>query len=228
MSIKDNIAAAIQDKNTNPTQLAKKIKMTQPTLHRILSGEIKDPGASKIKAIAKALNVEYSHLLDRYPNCKKEVNDIQAAYEYSDNINIPMLSAEGGQGHGISDQLEHDEIIKQIEVSKNYIKHNLPACTHPENLRIITGRGRSMQGLYNDGDMLWVDTGIKNIELDAVYVLWFEGELIIKNVQRKFKNGEKTYLLIPENKAYETVEVTNADNICILGLVLGALNFNKF
>lgn len=142
-------------------------------------------------------------------------------------VKVPMLSTTASMGAGVSDLItEQDQIVRNIETTKKWLNLVLPAFTNIENLRIITGLGVSMKPLYNDGDLLWCDIGINDIDQDAIYVLRVNGELFIKHVQRKPFNN--TFELISENKNYEKITINDSDEFQVLGKILGALNFNRF
>lgn len=50
---------------TNVTELARLVKIQQPTLHRLLSGEIKDPKYVNLKQLADYFSVNVSDLVER-------------------------------------------------------------------------------------------------------------------------------------------------------------------
>ena len=63
MTIKDNLAALIGQRHLNPTMLAKETGITQPTLHRILSGESLSPRVEHLKTLAAFFGVGVEDLI---------------------------------------------------------------------------------------------------------------------------------------------------------------------
>lgn len=141
---------------------------------------------------------------------------------------IPRLAAEGSMGNGISATLEHDEAIDSFETTRKWVKSRLSHATSIQNIRIITGLGDSMKGTFNHGDALFVDTGINEVKIDAVYALAYEDELFIKRVQR-IPGGRLK--LISDNKqgGYEPILIDHKDvkDFRVIGRVIGALNYNE-
>lgn len=62
MSIKDNLAALLEQRNLNPTSLAKETGIPQPTIHRILAGESSSPRVENLKTLAAFFGVSVSDL----------------------------------------------------------------------------------------------------------------------------------------------------------------------
>jgi transcriptional regulator with XRE-family HTH domain len=57
MAICDILNALMREKETNPNQLGSRCRVPQATIHRIASGESKEPRRSTLVEIAKALGV---------------------------------------------------------------------------------------------------------------------------------------------------------------------------
>jgi phage repressor protein C with HTH and peptisase S24 domain len=102
-----------------------------------------------------------------------------------------------GQGVLLRDQ---PGAIQSWHVTPEWIQKNVPNCTSPRNLAIVTGFGDSMRPLYNPGDPLLVDTGVKVVEFDAIYFFRIGEEGFIKRLQRVPGEG---LVAISENKAYK-------------------------
>ncbi|CDH31450.1 helix-turn-helix domain-containing protein [Xenorhabdus bovienii] len=61
------------------TQLATHLKINQPTLHRMLTGEVEDPKYSTVKTIAEFFNVSVTDLME---------GDLQASVDADDSTPI--------------------------------------------------------------------------------------------------------------------------------------------
>lgn len=137
-----------------------------------------------------------------------EVNATQGRTRYgqrplSDTV-IPEYNTGGSMGTGLvlRDQPGH---ITSWRVTPEWIQKNVHNVTSPKNLAIVTGFGDSMKPMYNPGDPLLVDTGVKRVEFDGVYFFRIEDEGYIKRLQRIPGVGLRA---ISENKAYETFDIT--------------------
>ena len=58
------LKALIANKNWNEFELSKQSGVSQPTVHRMLSGESKSPRLSNLASIAKCLNVSVAYLTE--------------------------------------------------------------------------------------------------------------------------------------------------------------------
>lgn len=101
-----------------------------------------------------------------------------------------------GSGLVLRDQPGH---ITSWRVTPEWIQKNVHNVTSPNNLAIVTGFGDSMKPMYNPGDPLLVDTGVKEVSFDGVYFFRIGDEGFIKRLQRVPGEG---LLAISENKAY--------------------------
>jgi hypothetical protein len=118
---------------------------------------------------------------------------------------------------------ERTETAPFIEVSQAWAKeklHGVPA----ESIRIITGRGDSMRGTYDDGDILFIDTRVKTFVADAAYVFRYDGMVLIKRLQWI---GNGTVQILSENSRYPPTEARLGD-LEIGGRALAVLAFGEF
>lgn len=139
---------------------------------------------------------------------------------------IARLDIGGSMGIGGRVSPELETIVGTIDINQQWVRAHLPNISSPKNLRVITGYGDSMEGTYNDGDVLFVDTGFEDIKLDAVYVFRIEKEIFIKRVQRR---PDGSIAILSDNKKYEPYVIQNVDKIDlhVIGRVVWAWNGRK-
>jgi len=75
-------------------------------------------------------------------------------------------------------------IIKSWRVSHDWLRLNVPSHTGVRNLCIVTGFGPSMRPMFNPGDPLLVDIGVKTVTHEGVYFFRVGDEGFIKMIQR--------------------------------------------
>lgn len=119
---------------------------------------------------------------------------------------------------------EYETVVGTIDVNQNWVRSRLPHITSPANLKMIAGYGDSMEGTYNDGDLLFVDTGVCEVKIDAVYVFAVNDELYVKRLQRK-PDGSVT--VISDNKKYEPYTISEREQMRVIGRVVWAWNGKK-
>lgn len=90
----------------------------------------------------------------------------------------------GGMGRGFNLTDNPPGHIRSWQVSHDWLRINVPSHTGVRNLAIVTGFGSSMKPMFNPGDPLLVDTGVKVINHEGVYFFRVGDEGFIKLIQR--------------------------------------------
>lgn len=144
--------------------------------------------------------------------------------EYRDTVVIPVLDVIGSMGPGAM-LPDHEEAVERMTVTGAWLRRNITASS-PNNLALITGYGDSMEGTFNDGDLLLVDRGVTDIKIDGVFVLALNDELYIKRLQRR---PDGSVMMISDNKKYEPYLIQNGERekFQVLGRVVLAWNAKK-
>jgi phage repressor protein C with HTH and peptisase S24 domain len=122
----------------------------------------------------------------------------------------------GSMGRGLILQDQPGE-ISSIRVNEEWVRKNVRHYSSIQNLCIVTGFGDSMRGMYNPGDPLLVDSGVKTIDFDGVYFFRIGEEGFIKTLQRIPGVGIRA---ISENKKYEAWTITKDMEFEVLARVI--------
>jgi hypothetical protein len=139
-------------------------------------------------------------------------------------ISIAVLAVAGSMGFGESIP-EHETVINRINVEMEWVRKHLPAISSPGNLKVISGYGDSMMPTFNDGDILLVDTGIRAVNIDGVYVLSANDRLYVKRVRQRMDGH---FEISSDNPTVKTVDVLNGDHeVTVHGRVVWAWNGRK-
>jgi phage repressor protein C with HTH and peptisase S24 domain len=211
MEFKDWLESKIKEQGTNPTELAGAISENQPTIQRILSGETKNP---RLKIIRK---------LENYFSEKSTQIDQLGARPSDITIN-QYADVQGSMGVGILLRDQPGQITG-FKVNSEWMNKNVPSNTGKDNLAIVTGFGDSMRGMFNSGDPLLIDTGIKSLDYDGVYFFRVGNEGFIKRLQRIPGDGIRA---ISTNKEYESWTITKDMDFEVFGRVLKVWNSEDF
>lgn len=149
------------------------------------------------------------------------VEESGVRYELPDVIPVRVMEAEASMGPGR--ELIADAVVGKMEISREWLRRNLPSVQAPGKLAVITAYGDSMEPTFKDGDILLVDRGVGEVKLDAVYVLGRQDQLFVKRVQRRL-NGD--LVIKSDNPLFEN-EVVQGDNLAdvrVLGRVVWSWN----
>lgn len=90
----------------------------------------------------------------------------------------------GSMGHGFNLTDNPPGHIRSWRVTHEWLRLNVPMHTGIKNLAIVTGFGPSMKPMFNPGDPLLVDTGVKVVDHEGVYFFRVGDEGFIKLIQR--------------------------------------------
>jgi phage repressor protein C with HTH and peptisase S24 domain len=211
-----------KEKKLSQGQLAKICGLAQSTIADLERN--RNTGSSKIAVIAKALDVSALWLSEgkgAKQNANNQIN--QELVEYSNTVQIKLLAATASMGNGT--EIEGSEVVVDVlRLKKDWVDKNIHP-TNIKNLSFIHAIGSSMSPTLNDGDILLVDSGIKTITSDCIYVLEAHNRLFVKSV-RQTLNGQ--YEIYSDNPSVKTVDILNGDHeVTVLGRVVWVWNGRK-
>lgn len=213
MEFKDWLKSKMAKRELNSASLAEAIGENQPTIYRILSGETKNPRLHIVKKIESFFNEEFLN-----------AEAMSTTTSTSDIVINQYHDIRGAMGNGLVLRGESGQITGW-KVTPDWLHKNVPTNTGNKNLAIVTGYGDSMRGMFNSGDPLLVDAGVKNLEDDGVYFFRVGDEGFIKTLQRIPGEGIR---VISENKKYETWTITKDMDFEVFGRVLKVWKSEEF
>lgn len=136
-----------------------------------------------------------------------------------DSLTIDKYDDVGGaMGGGVLLKDQPGQITK-IGVTEEWLDKNTPANTGNSNLKVVTGFGDSMIPMFNPGDPILVDIGVKECNHDGVYFFRVGDEGYIKRLQRIPGKG---ILVLSQNPLYESWYIEDDVDFEVLGKVLKA------
>lgn len=213
MEFKDWLKSKMAKRELNSASLAEAIGENQPTIYRILSGETKNPRLHIVKKIESFFNEDFLN-----------AEAMSTTTSTSDIVINQYHDIRGAMGSGLVLRGESGQITGW-KVTPDWLHKNVPTNTGNKNLAIVTGYGDSMRGMFNSGDPLLVDAGVKNLEDDGVYFFRVGDEGFIKTLQRIPGEGIR---VISENKKYETWTITKDMDFEVFGRVLKVWKSEEF
>ena len=134
--------------------------------------------------------------------------------EKETGVFVPLLENSGEMGGG-AEALETDVIAKRLPLTEGFVSR---LGADPKRLRFIGAYGDSMEPTIGSGDVLLVDTGINQVNVDGVYVLRTHGRLFVKRVRQRL-SGE--FEVSSDNPNHDTVDTLNGDfEVEVIGRVI--------
>lgn len=222
-TLADRLRATREERGLNKTQLKALARLkSASTLSELENGTTFH--SPQLPNIAEALGVSAYWL--RTGKGEKESSKQHKNHEQfiesrkaSDDIVIYQFDTGGRMGNGLVLQ-DQPGVIESWRVSKEWASKNIKNCSSLVNLVVVTGFGDSMRPMFNPGDPLLVDTGVKEMTIDAVYFFRVGNEGYIKRIQRIPSKDGTIYRVKSANPDYETWEVTAGMDIEVFGRVL--------
>jgi phage repressor protein C with HTH and peptisase S24 domain len=127
---------------------------------------------------------------------------------------LPSYDIDGSAGTGLiaSDYPDKDWYAFPNDWLRTITKAPL------DRLALIRVSGDSMWQTLHNGDYVLVDRTKKSVARGGIYVFQFEGELLIKRLEKKYDTGELQ--VISDNPVYPPQLIANADNLAVVGRVV--------
>lgn len=139
-------------------------------------------------------------------------------------VRVPVLANAGSMGVGTD--VQHDDIlVGQIDLSEQWVAQRIKPSS-PSALRFVHAYGDSMSPTFEDGDVLLVDTGMRDPRhIDGVYVMTANDRMYIKRVRQRMDGSVE---ISSDNATVKTVDVLNGgQSIDVLGRVVWCWNGRK-
>lgn len=208
MKIGERLAKEMERQGLSEGELGRRSGVNQPTIHRIISGDSKNPRQDNVEKIAKALGVT-SDWLWRGGDNEKESNVISGKFanRLKGDIDIPQYDVIGSMGPGKIVPSDYIETIRNITVRHEYLREQGINYTRAENLAVVTGFGESMNKTFSSGDPLIIDKGINEVVMDGIYLFTLDGALYIKRLQRL----PKMIRMISDNDAFPPYDIKGSE-----------------
>jgi hypothetical protein len=136
-----------------------------------------------------------------------------------ENYFIPQYDAGGSMGHGLV-LPDQPGVIENWSVSREWMNKNVRNITGVDNLCIVTGFGPSMQPMFNPGDPLLVDLGVKSVIADGVYFFRVNDEGFVKQLQKIPTASGMKYVAKSKNPDFDTFEILPEMDFEVIGRVV--------
>lgn len=196
--------------------LAKKSGVGRGTVQRVRHADV-STSLENLEKLAEAFDLEPAQLLS--PRLQSTGVSLQDAIEI-----LQYAGIGGSMGTGVILRDQPGE-IRSWRVTPEWIRQNIKHHSGVSHLCIVTGFGDSMKPLYNPGDPLIIDTGIRTVDWDAVYFFRVGNEGFIKRLQRIPGEGIR---VLSTNKEYESWTIKPDMDFEVFGQVLKAWSSTDF
>lgn len=132
-------------------------------------------------------------------------------------VHVPILANAASMGTGI-EQGHEDVIIGVLPLSELWMRRTLQP-TSVKHVRFIHAHGDSMSPTFEDGDIVLVDTGMRDARsIDGIYVIKANERLYIKRVRQRIDGIVE---ISSDNPTVKTVDELDGERpLSVLGKVI--------
>ena len=199
------------------SKLAVEAGVAPSTLNRLLNDKNHDYllSAKTLNKVGMATGFiyhrqfDYTNKLTKFPMEVKVVTEEPEQY-----LSVPIydIRASAGDGSLVEDgQPTGFQPYREQEISRL-------SRANVEDLAVIQVAGDSMWDTLHDGDKVLVERTVKRIVRDGIYIIAYEGELLVKRCQRDLENGH--VIVKSDNKAYDSFRIKDGDQLNVVGRVI--------
>jgi phage repressor protein C with HTH and peptisase S24 domain len=218
MAFAERLRFATGDESVN--SLAKRCDIPEATMRGYFKGRF--PTADKAFTIATKLDVNLDWLVGGIGS-KERLPDAQSftggAIDNRGRIMneiafIQRLDVQASAGTGAL--VVSEDTVDILGFNRNWLRER---SINAAAARILDVKGDSMEPTIRDGDILVVDTSINQVRDNAIYVIIYAGNVLVKRVHIK-RDGSLT--LISDNERYprEDVPIAEVPDLHIAGRVM--------
>jgi phage repressor protein C with HTH and peptisase S24 domain len=208
----------------NAAELARKVKKDSTYIHRLFY----PPGKKGAKGIGLEIMAACTEAFDLHPGYWDGVDQSHGATQRSTStaiqtetdLVIPQYAVGGSMGGGLVLEEKQPGIIKSWHVDQEWLRLNVKSHTGAKNLCIVTGFGPSMRPLYNPGDPLLLDAGVKEVDSEGVFFFRVGDHGYIKQLQRIPVGRETVIRAKSLNPTYDPFNITPDMDFEVFGKVL--------
>jgi len=205
-------------------KLAKLANMSSRVISKYLAGD-SDPSRERLVALAKAGDVSTAWLAagegpmrrgaESEPAAPSFVQDRHFQDGEEDFVLIPRYEVAASAGGGAV--IHSEQIVDYLSFKTDWIRNGLGLSE--KQLALINVKGDSMEPTLSNEDLILVDLRTRGVEDNSVYVLQFNGVLLVKRLQRKF---DGSVVVISDNTIYapETISKDMVEALNVVGRVV--------
>lgn len=133
------------------------------------------------------------------------------------SIRIPVLDVSTSAGHG-GEPVDFPAVLDYLEVAEGWAARHFG--TSLGAVRVVSVAGDSMNPTLKDGDLAFVDTKITTFDREGIYVIMFDGRLLIKRLRANL-SSRLVEICSDNERAYpvQTIHPNELERLHIVGAV---------
>jgi len=132
-------------------------------------------------------------------------------------VQVPRYRVDASAGGGSI--IHSEQIVDYLSFKADWVRNSLGVSV--QDLALINVKGDSMEPVLSNEDLILVDMRVNGVEDNAIYVLQFNGVLLVKRLQRRF---DGSVVIMSDNPRYtpETLAGDTVEALKVIGRVVWA------
>lgn len=209
MGLKQRIEYRMKELGMNSAQVSKDAGFAPTFIRDLLEGRKQSMRSEAVDKIAEVLQVTPEWLKGKGPLTTSGGAIAEARSEEVLQVGIYDIRASAGAGALVEDAAPS---AWQPYRASELARWNI------DDLAVIQVGGDSMWETLHDGDKVLVNRGERRIVKPGIYIIAYEGELLVKRCQRNLNDG--SVLVSSDNAAYASFKVDQPDTLNVIGRVV--------
>jgi len=222
-TLAQNVKFLMERHRTNPNAVAAVTRIPQPTIHRILTGETKDPRGRTLQLLASHFGVTMSELLDKrlrdsfdLPASDVALVGPGATPRQSEMIEVEHLTG-GVQGSCGGGRFQVEDLARKREfVPRSWL---VEKGLNADDLIAVAADGDSMADFIVDGDMVIFDRSKTRVHAGKIYLLEFPDGVRIHSLRKQLDGSLLCSSMNPDKRRFPeyTLTASDMDRVKIVG-----------
>lgn len=209
MTLKARVKFRMTELGMNPAQVSKAAGFAPTFVRDLLENRKKSIRADALAKLAEALDVTPGWLNGEGPLTASAGALTGKAGEEVHQVAIYDIRASAGAGALVEDgEPSGWQPYRASEIDRWNIG----------DLAVIQVGGDSMWETLHDGDKVLVNRGERRIVKPGIYIIAYEGELLVKRCQRNLNDG--SVIVSSDNPAYQSFRVDDPEVLNVIGRVV--------
>lgn len=214
-TLAERLKLAMSASGLTQAALAEKVGVSQAAIQKLTSGKARR--STRLLDIARALNVQPEWLLAETSTMRQPAHPLAPIAVNEGRYRVEVMDIAASAGPGVLIASDYIETITAIEFSSDQAR-SLFGGRPPEQVKMITVSGDSMEETLCSGDRVFVDIAVRTYDGDGIYAFIFDSHLHIKRLQMH----KDRLLVLSDNPKYREwyIEQRDHDRLYIMAKVL--------
>lgn len=209
LGIAERVSRRRQQLGLTQSGLARRLNVKPQSIQQLETGQVARP--RYMLELARALGIDAEWLVTGRAGGQATAQTLGEPGEFA---LVPVYDLRASAGAGSF--FDEENVLYRLAFRQQWLKSSSNAPI--ETLAVLEAAGDSMEDTIRHGDTLLIDRTQTSPRVDAIFVLRWDGQLLVKRV--KADPARKRLTLLSDNPRYGAVEDIRPNDLDVLGRVI--------